>query len=91
MRQNDLTVASKEGNWRKGVLQGHKGGVGEHQPRFVCVKHTGSECPVKLNEVCRAHWKPVLAGRLTLSDLPLCTSLSRLGCQGTVNLSLPEP
>ena len=47
-------------------------------------------CPVKLNGACRVPNEPVLAGGLTHSDLPLCTSLSHLGCQGiAVNPDVP--
>lgn len=77
---------------RQGTLQGHTGEAVEQRPQCVCVyvRQAGCGCPVKLNGACRVPNEPVLAGGLTHSDLPLCTSLSHLGCQGmAVNLSLP--
>lgn len=50
---------------------------------YVCV--TRRMCStVKLNGACRVPNEPLLAGRLTHNDLPLCTSLSHPGCQGIV-------
>ena len=94
-----MTLASKEGYGRQGAQRGH---VGEAEGAkasmcvylcvcgWVCVWHAGCGCPVKLNGACRVPNEPVLAGRLTHSDLPLCTSLSHLGCQRmAVNPSVP--
>lgn len=62
--------------WETGPCKGRSERGGEK-----CAKVTG--CPVKLNGACWFPNEPVLAGGLTHSDLPLCTSLSHLCCQGT--------
>jgi len=100
MRQNDFSFPGRlyeAGSLARPCRRGRgrgvewSGGNGPDvcAPVCVCVKHAGSGCPVKLNGACRVSNEPVLAGGLTHSDLPLCTSLSHLGCQGmAVNLSL---
>lgn len=90
-----MTLASQEGYRRQAALQGHAGGaVGPMVlmcvQMCVCVKHTGSGCPVKFNGACQVPNDPELAAGLTHSDLPLRSSLSLLGCQRmAVNLNLP--
>lgn len=89
MRQSD------SGYGRQGAQHGHAGEAGGAKASAcvnlcVCVRHAGCGCPVKLNGACRAPNEPVLAGGLTHGDLPLCTSLSHLGCQRmAVNPSPP--
>lgn len=81
---------------RKGLGDGAKQGEAGAARALMCVcvrereRHAGCGCPVKLNGACWFPNEPVLAGGLTHGDLPLCTSLSHLSCQGmAVNPTLP--
>lgn len=85
---------SWKGIGRQGTQQSHAGEAGGARASTrVCLcegEHALYGCPVKLNGACRVPNEPVLAGRLTHSNLPLCASLFHLCCRGrVVNPSLP--